>query len=116
MNTKTLLSAALAAVLFAGSAQAVTITNRDAQEHKLTVFEGEDQRDVMIKPNETIQNICKTMCGVRVNDDENNEFQIDENELVSIEEGSLYFDGDSRDQGSATGDQSDSQSNTQEKE
>ncbi len=116
MNTKILLSAALAAVLFAGSAQAVTITNRDAQEHKLTIFENDDQRDVMIKPNETIQKICKTMCGVRVNDDENNEFQVDENELVSIEDGSLYFDGDARDQGSASGDQVNSQGGSQDKE
>ncbi len=96
MNTKLILSTALAVVLFAGTASAVTITNRDAAAYKLTVLEGETSKDVTIQPNQTITELCKDSCGIRINDDEGNEYEVEVNEVVAIEEGQMTFDGDDK--------------------
>ncbi len=105
MNLKLILSTAVAVVLFAGAASAVTITNRDASAHKLTVLEGETSKDVTIQPNQTITELCKESCGIRINDDEGNEYEVEVNEVVSIEQGQMTFEGDTQDQGSASSDQ-----------
>ena len=106
MNIKAIISAALATLFFVGAAHAVTITNRDSQAYKLTVMQGETTKDVTIQPNQTIKGICADNCGIRINDDEGNEYEVDQNEIVSIEQGQLTFDGDAQDQGSATDTQS----------
>jgi translation initiation factor 1 (eIF-1/SUI1) len=86
---------AVAAVLLLVSstaALAVTITNRDDQDHKVTVVEGETKTDHMLKPAQVLQGICAKGCTIRLNDDEEDEYQLEADDVVSIEEGSLYYD------------------------
>ena len=72
---------------------AVTVTNRDDKDHKLTIIEGETKADRVLKPNEALENICAKGCVIRLNDSENDEYELDGSEVVSIEEGYLYYDG-----------------------
>jgi hypothetical protein len=77
----------------ATAAHAVSITNRDEHDHKVTVIEGETKADHVLKPSQTLNGICAKGCIVRLNDVEDDEYQLEANDTVSIEDGSLYYDG-----------------------
>jgi hypothetical protein len=77
----------------AGAAEAITVTNRDDKEHKLTVIEGEAKKDLTLAPASIEENICMKGCVVRLNDSENDEYELEGTEVVSIEDGYLYYDG-----------------------
>ncbi len=73
---------------------AVTITNRDDKDHKLTILEeeGTKKTDVVLKANQVVDNVCAKGCVIRLNDSEEDEYELEGNEAVSIEEGYLYYD------------------------
>jgi hypothetical protein len=78
----------------AGPAAAqVSITNRDDRDHKLTLIEGEAKQDRLLKPNETALDLCQKGCILRLNDNEDDEYQLEVGDVVSIEDGFLYYDG-----------------------
>ena len=77
----------------AAAADAITVTNRDDKEHKLTVIEGEVKTDHSLKANAALENICMKGCVVRLNDSDNDEYELEGTEVVSIEDGYLYYDG-----------------------
>lgn len=88
----------LAAILFAAStcfsaAEALSITNRDDQDYKLTIVEGPSSQNFVLKPDAIIENVCAKGCIVRLNDSEEDEYELEGNEVVSIEDGNLYYDG-----------------------
>jgi hypothetical protein len=93
-------STALAAVLVSlalnvsAADAAVTITNRDDKDHKLTVIEddGAKKTDHVLKANQILENLCAKGCVIRLNDSEEDEYELEGNEAVSIEEGYLYYD------------------------
>ena len=73
-------------------AHAVSITNRDEQDHKVTVVEGESKTDYTLKPSQVLNGICAKGCTVHLNDDADEEYILEADDVVSIEEGSLYYD------------------------
>lgn len=77
------------------AAAAVSITNRDDKEHKLTIIEqdGAKKTDHVLKPSQVLENVCAKGCIVRLNDSEDDEYELEGMEIVSIEEGYLYYDG-----------------------
>jgi hypothetical protein len=79
-------------LLAAPPAQAATVTNRDAKEYKLTVLEGDKAQHLMLKPSGVLQDVCPKGCIVRLNDSENDEYELEGTEIVSIEDGYLYYD------------------------
>src|SRR5262245_43403304 len=81
-------------VLLLGStvAHAVSITNRDDQDHKVTVVEGDAKTDHVLKPSQALNGICAKGCTVHLDDDEEEEYQLEADDVVSIEEGNLYYD------------------------
>jgi len=81
-------------VLLLGStaAHAVSITNRDDQDHKVTVVEGDTKTDYVLKPSQALNGICAKGCTVHLDDDEEEEYQLEADDVVSIEEGNLYYD------------------------
>ena len=86
----------LAMVLAGTSASAaISITNRDDKEHKLTIIEedGKTKADHVLKGNAVLENVCKAGCVVRLNDSEEDEYELEGTEVVSIEDGYLYYDG-----------------------
>lgn len=79
----------------AGPAAAISITNRDDKEYKITVLEedGAKTTDHVLKPNQILEGICMKGCVIRLNDNEEDEYELVEGtEVVSIEEGYLYYD------------------------
>ena len=75
------------------SAHAVSITNRDEQDHKVTIIEGELSAEHMLRPLQALNGICARGCVIRLNDSEDDEYQLAADDVVSIEDGSLYYDG-----------------------
>ena len=69
-----------------------SVTNRDDKDHKLTIIEGEKKQDFTLKPNQVLENICPTGCVLRLNDSEDDEYQLEPKDIVSIEDGYLYYD------------------------
>ena len=82
-----------AALVLSGiSASAATISNRDDKEQKLTIIEGEAKADQTLKPQQVLEKVCLKGCIVRLNDSDDDEYQIDPEDMVSIEDGYLYHD------------------------
>jgi len=81
-------------LLLSGStaAHAVTITNRDDLDHKVTVVEGDTRTEHVLKPQQVLAGVCLKGCTVHLNDDEEEEYQLEAEDVVSIEEGALYYD------------------------
>lgn len=83
----------LIAVLLSPSAvHAASITNRDDRDHKVTVIEGSSQKDHILKPNAVLDGICETGCLIRIGDNQDDPFELESSDVVSIEEGQLYDD------------------------
>ncbi len=79
-------------LLSSTTAHAVSITNRDDQDHKVTIVEGETKTDHVLKPMQVLSGICAKGCTVHLDDDEEEEYQLESEDIVSIEEGGLYYD------------------------
>jgi hypothetical protein len=75
------------------AAHAVSITNRDDHDHKLTVMEGSEMADHVLKPSQSLNDICAKGCTIRLDDIEDDEYQLEANDVVSIEDGTLFYDG-----------------------
>jgi hypothetical protein len=91
------------------AAHAVSITNRDDHDYKVTIIEGETTADRMLGSSHALNGICMKGCTIRLNDREDGEYQLEANDVVSIEDGILYYDGPAPDEpapGPATGDKS----------
>ena len=82
----------IAALLMTSTASAVTVTNRDAKEVKLAVIEGEARQEYVLQSGKVLEGVCQKGCIVRLNGSENDEFELDGSETVSVEEGFLYYD------------------------
>lgn len=88
---------------------AVSMVNRDDKDHKLTVIEegGTKSTDHVLKPSQLLEGVCANGCVIRLNDSEEDEYQLEAGDKVSIEEGYLYYEepesaqGGSADQGTA---------------
>ncbi len=80
-------------IITATPSDAISITNRDDKDHKITVIEGEAKTDHALKAAAVLENLCMKGCVVRLNDSENDEYELEGTEVVSIEDGYLYYDG-----------------------
>lgn len=100
MIAKTIVAGLVATALSAAHAVAVvSVTNRDDKDHKLTIVEGEKRTDHVLKPTQVLEGVCDKGCVIRLNDSENDEYELEGTEVVSIEEGYLYYDGPEDNQG-----------------
>lgn len=79
----------LGGLALSAPARAITLSNRDSGEHKLTVIEGDKQSERTIKPGEKLE-LCPQSCVIRMPDGEDYEF--DGGETVLIEDGLLVLD------------------------
>jgi hypothetical protein len=82
----------LAISCFASSASALSITNRDDHDQKITIVEGGASKDQVLKPEATVEGICLKGCVIRLNDSDDDEYELEGTEVVSIEDGYLYYD------------------------
>ena len=73
----------------------VSITNRDTKDHKITIIiEGAANQDQVLQPAQVIEQVCDKGCVLRLNDSEDDEYQLEAEDVVSIEDGYLYYDND----------------------
>ena len=77
----------------AAAAHAVSITNRDERDHKVTIIEGETRAEHMLRPSQTLTDICLKGCTIRINNSEADEYRLTASDVVSIEDGTVYYDG-----------------------
>ena len=88
------LGLAVSAVLMSTlPASAVSVTNRDDKDYKLTVVEGDAKVDHVLKAAGVLEGVCPKGCIIRLGDSENDEYELEGTEVVSIEDGYLYYDG-----------------------
>jgi hypothetical protein len=87
---------ALLAVVASGAAAdaSVSLANRDTRDHKVTVIEdnGAKTSDHVVRPSQMLENICEKGCVIRLNDNQEDEYELEAGDKVSIEEGYLYYD------------------------
>jgi hypothetical protein len=81
------------ALMWLPSAYASKITNRDDKDHKVNVIEGNAAAAHILRPSATLEGICNKGCVVRLNDSLKDEYELKGSEVVSIEDGYLYYDG-----------------------
>lgn len=96
LRYRTAIAALAAAVIamsgFAAAATTASVANRDDRDHKITIIEGDESKDHTLKPNQMLEGICPKGCVLRLNDSEDDEYQLEPNDIVSIEDGYLYYD------------------------
>jgi hypothetical protein len=83
----------IAALLMTSAASAVTITNRGDKETKVSIIEGTARQDHVLATGKALDGVCQKGCIIRLNDSENDEYELEGSEVVSVEEGFLYYDG-----------------------
>jgi hypothetical protein len=83
----------IAALLMTSTASAVTITNRGEKETKVSIIEGSANQDQVLATGKVLEGVCQKGCIIRLNDSENDEYELDGSEVVSVDEGFLYYDG-----------------------
>lgn len=83
----------IAALLMTSTASAVTITNRDVKEMKISVIEGATKQDHVLAAGKGIDGVCQKGCIIRLNGSEIDEYELEGPHVVSIEGGFLYYDG-----------------------
>ena len=75
------------------AAHAVSITNRDERDHRVTVIEGEAAAEHVLKPSQTLTDICLKGCTIRMNNSEDDAYRLAATDVVSIEDGTVYYEG-----------------------
>ena len=97
MMTVSLLSLGVAGALFALPAQALTISNTDADSHTITVTVNGDSKELAIEPQAQVDAPCDKGCTVGLDSGEQYEMKGDES--ASIEGGTLFVDSAPSDEG-----------------
>ena len=90
MRTVCLLSLGVAGALFALPAQALTISNTDADSHAITVTVNGDSKELTIEPQAQVDAPCDKGCTVAL--DSGEEYEMKGDESASIEDGTLFVD------------------------
>jgi hypothetical protein len=82
----------IGAALGTTGSEAASLANRDDRDHKISIVEGGTTVDQVLKPQQALEGICAKGCIIRLNDNEDDEYQIETTDVVSIEDGYLYYD------------------------
>ena len=81
------------ALIWSPIAYASSIKNRDGKDYKVSVIEGNATNVHVLRPSASLEGICNKGCVIRLNDSEKDEYELKGSEVVSIEDGYLYYDG-----------------------
>lgn len=94
MSRRLLVTVGFGVVLtLASPALAVSLTNRDDRPYKVTIVEGETRTEQALAPGGVLEGVCLAGCLIRLDDSEDDEYELEGPEIVSIEGGDLYYDG-----------------------
>ncbi len=87
------MSGAAALLMNSIAAEAASITNRDTKAVKVTISEGETTAEHTIQPMGVLDKVCMNGCIVRLDDGEEDEYEVEAEDVVAVEDGFLYYDG-----------------------
>ncbi|MCB1520280.1 MAG: hypothetical protein KDJ37_06870 [Hyphomicrobiaceae bacterium] len=73
-------------------ARAATVTNRDNREHTLTVGAGNARRTIVLKPGAAANDLCPKGCVMRLGTADNDGYTLEGGDVVSVEDGQLFYD------------------------
>lgn len=88
---KLLMGAVAASGLAVSTAQATTIINNDPSVHNMRIVEGDQERIVNAEPSQQLVGLCATTCKLYFDDDPE-AYEIAAGDIVSIDDGQLYFE------------------------
>jgi hypothetical protein len=74
------------------AAHAASVTNRDEIDRKVTIIEGDGTTERVLQPSQALNDFCTKGCTIRLDDSEDDEYMLESDDVVSIEDGSLYYD------------------------
>jgi hypothetical protein len=74
------------------ASHAATIANRDERDHSVTIIEGEAKAEHMLKPSQTLTDVCLKGCTIRMNRSEDDDYLLFGGDAVSIEDGTVFYD------------------------
>lgn len=89
MSARVLMAAAFSVLLLSTSARAVSLTNRDDTDKKVTIVEGDSRQDHVVKSGETLTGICQKGCLVQLEDGAEEPYELEGPEVTWIEGGVL---------------------------
>jgi hypothetical protein len=104
MKTVTILSLGALGALFALPAEALTISNMDADSHTITVTVNGDSKELTVEPQAEVDAPCDKGCTVGL--DSGEQYELKGDESASIEDGTLFVDSvpsDEADDGTEAG-------------
>jgi hypothetical protein len=84
--------AVIGIVLGVTAAHGASISNRDEREYTVTIIEGEAKADHALKPSQTLSDVCLKGCTIRVSGNADDEYRLTGGDVVSIEDGTVYYD------------------------
>lgn len=93
MSPLAVAASSVVALVWIPAASASQLTNRDDKDHKVAITVGETTEAHILKPAAALDGICMKGCVIRLDDSENDEYELQGSEVVSIEDGYLYYDG-----------------------
>ena len=88
-----MLMAALIAPPLVTSAPAATITNVDTTSHAIKIAGDDPDNKRTLGPGRQLEDICPDGCILRMNGSKDHDYIIEGHELLSVEGGTLYYDG-----------------------
>lgn len=104
MTLKLIPVCASAALLLSSAAQAVSITNRDDVDQKVTIIEGTAKTEHVLKPNTVLEGICQQGCVVRLNDKvDDDPYELEGSDVISIDGGEFWQDNVAEPEASSSG-------------
>jgi len=84
--------AVIGIVLGVTAAHGASISNRDERDYTVTIIEGEAKADHALKPSQTLSDVCLKGCTIRVNGNADDEYRLAGGDVVSIEDGTVFYD------------------------
>ena len=89
-----LLAASIGSIaVLPGEADAASLGNRDEKDRKVTIVAPSGSKEHVLKPGAMLQGVCTKGCIVRLDEGTDREYELEGNEIVSVEKGYLYFEG-----------------------
>ena len=74
------------------AAHSASISNRDERDYTVTIIEGEAKADHVLKPSQTLSDVCLKGCTIRMNRSEDDDYLLSGGDAVSIEDGTVFYD------------------------
>jgi len=91
MSAKAVAALSFVGLLTVSNALASTITNRDDKSYTISIILGTSNKEHVLAPAGTLLKVCERGCVVRIDGNQDEQYQLDGSEVVAIEDGRLFY-------------------------